>query len=279
MQFFLIPESQFYIWWIVHRLHAYHLLKLTYTLLSVTCKIWILKTWEGFAVFTAVSLRILFWDMTLYQWAIKFWYFMATVLSWNIRIWWPMDMVSYHRRTDPWIGFFLGYIAQVIYQDEACWPLELTVASYVPVVILLRYKLFCHFNFYRKWHCARFYFLIWQNSIHSHWYLGSPNHIIWDFEMFFIFLIDDLFGRTIKIWNSSFFWIRLLFISTCTVAATGICCCILKSLNKWEAVFFTDIIDADTWKVFCFEKRNTVQIFKCLSCCKPCSSFRLICFR
>jgi hypothetical protein len=42
--------------------------------------------------------------------------------------------------------------------------------------------------------------LIWQNSIHSHcFFFGSPNHIIWDFEMFFIFLIDDLFGRTIKI--------------------------------------------------------------------------------
>lgn len=126
---------------------------------------------------------------------------------------------------------------------------------------------------------ARFYILIWQNSIHGHWFLGSPNHIIWDFEMFFYF------PNWWSVWESHqnlklfIFWIWLSFISTCTVAATGICCCILKSLNKWEPVFFTDIIDIDTWKVFCFEKRNTVQIFKCLSWCEPCSSFRLICFR
>jgi len=33
-------------------------------------------------------------------------------------------------------------------------------ASYVPVVILLRLKLFCHFSFCRRWHCARFYVLV-----------------------------------------------------------------------------------------------------------------------
>jgi hypothetical protein len=146
-------------------------------------------------VFTAVSVRILFWDMTWHEWVIRFSYFTATVLSWH-------GVISQENRSLN--RLVLSYIAQVIYQDEACWPLELTEASYVLAVILLRYKLFCHFSFYRRWHCARVYVLVWQNSIHSHWFLGSPNHIIWDFEIIFIFLIDDLFGRTIKIWNSSF---------------------------------------------------------------------------
>lgn len=115
---------------------------------------------------------------------------------------------------------FLGYIAQVIYQDEACWPLKITEASYVPAVILLRYIL-CqdlHFGLTEfhsqpliSWQPIPCNLRLWNNFYFPNWWSVWENHQ--NLKLFILFLYWKIF-----------YWIWLLFISTCTVAATGICC-------------------------------------------------------